>query len=418
MLRKLVLCSTFCFCLGIAHAAVTVGTCQSAKNTYPTISAAIKAAPPYGTINVCPGTYAEQLIISKPLTINGLAIANQPGVTIVAPPTGVAAIPGASNNDDQIFAQVLVNNAGGPVNLSNLSIIGSTLLWGLGSQPATRSIANVCFQELSVNSSGVMYENTPGLLDNVSVSGQFGTPEQRNDGGEPTIDSAPNCGSGILLNNDPDTEAVVQDSAVMGAGLYGIYSSGELTAEHNIVSVSGPSSVGIEASSNGSVITDNAVTASLFIDSIGIDGGQSVLRNTVQGSNTGITGASIVSHNTLLGNSNGISGNNVSENLIQAAATTYVNPGCASNPGAPADPACTVPTVAIQLATCQNQVIQNNSIVNAGIGLEGVEPGLNFTATNLFAGVTTTSTTCTPSPSHVHTLPPHSVRPILTPFSR
>jgi hypothetical protein len=396
MLRKLVVCSTFCFCLGLAHAAITVGTCKSTKNPYTTISAAITASPAYGVINVCPGTYAEQLIIAKPLTINGLAIANQPGVTITAPPAGVAAIPGASNNDDQIFAQVLANNAGGPVNLSNLAIVGSTLLYGLGSQPATLSIAQICFEELPVNSSGVMYENTPGVLDHLNVSGQFGTPEQLNDSGEPEIDFTPNCGSGIVLNNGPDTEAVVQDSVVMGAGLYGIYSSGKLIADHNIVSVSGPDSVGIDASSNGSVITDNSVTASLYIDSIGINGGQAVLRNTVKGSYYGIAGASVVSHNTLLGNSNGIAANNASENLIEAAGATYVNPSCPSSPGAPANPACAVPTVGIQLPACQNQLIQNNSIVNAGIGLEGVEPGLNFTATNLFAGVTTISTSCTP----------------------
>jgi hypothetical protein len=124
LIRKLVACFTFCFCLGIAHAAITVGTCKSTKNTYPTISAAIAAAPANGVINVCPGTYPEQLIITKPLTINGLVIANQPGITITAPPTGVLPTPGTI----QTFAQIFVNNAGGPVNLSNLSIVGSTLI--------------------------------------------------------------------------------------------------------------------------------------------------------------------------------------------------------------------------------------------------------------------------------------------------
>src|SRR5215469_15298306 len=53
----------FCLSLKLSLAAVTVGSCQSVKHSYPTISAAIAAAPPGGIVNVCPGTYAEQIEI-------------------------------------------------------------------------------------------------------------------------------------------------------------------------------------------------------------------------------------------------------------------------------------------------------------------------------------------------------------------
>jgi hypothetical protein len=153
-------------------------------------------------------------------------------------------------------------------------------------------------------------------------------------------------------------------------------------------------------------ITDNTVTGSilyegaLYIGATGIQGGNVVRGNIVQTETNGITGASVVHHNTLLNDSISIVGNDVTENLVYAS-PTYIDPYCSLM--APEyvvyPPTCSIPTVAIQLESCENQVLRNNSVLNVGIGLEGVDPELNFAANNLFAGVTTTSTSCTPDPS-------------------
>ena len=47
-----------------------VGTCKA--GAFGSINAAIAAVPSGSTINVCPGTYAEQVVISKALTLQGI----------------------------------------------------------------------------------------------------------------------------------------------------------------------------------------------------------------------------------------------------------------------------------------------------------------------------------------------------------
>ena len=48
-----------------------VGSCKT--GAYSTISAAVAAVPADSIIDVCPGTYPEQVVISQPLTLQGIA---------------------------------------------------------------------------------------------------------------------------------------------------------------------------------------------------------------------------------------------------------------------------------------------------------------------------------------------------------
>ncbi|MFZ0956147.1 MAG: hypothetical protein WAN60_07375 [Candidatus Sulfotelmatobacter sp.] len=62
-----------------------VGTCH--KGSFPTIMAAVTSSnvTPGSTVNVCPGLYQEQVIISKPLTLRGTVAAGSSLVTIYPP---------------------------------------------------------------------------------------------------------------------------------------------------------------------------------------------------------------------------------------------------------------------------------------------------------------------------------------------
>ena len=51
---------------------VQVGTCKSSMPSYTTIQAAVNAAAAGATVTVCPGTYPEQVTISKNLSLLGL----------------------------------------------------------------------------------------------------------------------------------------------------------------------------------------------------------------------------------------------------------------------------------------------------------------------------------------------------------
>src|ERR1700730_8387781 len=65
------------FCLsGVAEAAtLTVGTCPGAG--FSTVQAAVDAAKSGDIVNVCPGSYPEQVSIDKTLTVKGIAVGTQ-----------------------------------------------------------------------------------------------------------------------------------------------------------------------------------------------------------------------------------------------------------------------------------------------------------------------------------------------------
>src|ERR1700688_4536255 len=65
------------FCLsGVAEAAtLTVGTCPGGG--FSTVQAAVNAAKSGDIVNVCPGSYPEQVSIDKTLTVKGIAVGTQ-----------------------------------------------------------------------------------------------------------------------------------------------------------------------------------------------------------------------------------------------------------------------------------------------------------------------------------------------------
>src|SRR5579863_3214267 len=50
-----------------------VGTCKPSLASYSTISAALAAVPAGATVLVCPGTYAEQVVITQAVTLQGVS---------------------------------------------------------------------------------------------------------------------------------------------------------------------------------------------------------------------------------------------------------------------------------------------------------------------------------------------------------
>jgi hypothetical protein len=76
-------------------------SCRTAA--FRTIQSAVNAAPAGGTVVVCTGTYHEQVVLSKPLSLNGQdAVINQAGVT----PAFMVTLPGLGKQT--IFAGVVI----------------------------------------------------------------------------------------------------------------------------------------------------------------------------------------------------------------------------------------------------------------------------------------------------------------------
>ncbi len=122
--------------------------CPSAAFT--SIQAAVLAASSGDRVNVCPGTYHEQVKVTKRLTIQGIAVSNQ-NLAIIQP-TGALVNSSSLTNAGPVAAIVLVEGTD-KVNLNNLTIDGSTnLLSGCG-----------------VDLVGIYYRNASGEIDNVAV---------------------------------------------------------------------------------------------------------------------------------------------------------------------------------------------------------------------------------------------------------
>jgi hypothetical protein len=84
---------------------VTVGTCGGSP-AFPTIQAAVTAAPSGSMVRICPGTYAEQVVVTKPLTLRGLQSGGSSGAVIVPPPS-LAAVSRLLTADCVVY-QILV----------------------------------------------------------------------------------------------------------------------------------------------------------------------------------------------------------------------------------------------------------------------------------------------------------------------
>jgi len=144
------------------HAATTyiVGTCKVGTQ-FTKIQDALNATPAPTIVEVCPGTYPEQVTISKPVTLEGIPSSNSSLVTLVPPSGGM--VPNATLlNGDSAAVQILVQNVAGAVNLTNLYVNGS------GAEAGGAAVVSV------------LYKNTPGTINhlvtfNVSATdGGFG----------------------------------------------------------------------------------------------------------------------------------------------------------------------------------------------------------------------------------------------------
>lgn len=238
-----------CFLVQAAQAStVSVGTpnCTSLIN-FATIQLAVNSVPAGSTIKVCPGNYPEQVLINKKLTLTGIPSASgTQDAVVISPPAGGVIV----NTTDQrgpVAAQILVQNASGPVTISNLTVDGK------GNQYSGDDLRGICYQDAS------------GTVKNVAVRNEI-----PND-----IPTGDQSGQGILVETTNSTSAslTVQNSSVHNYNKNGIvarYTGAVLIATGNYVQGSGPIDViaqnGIELAFNGATgtIKNNTVIDNFY----------------------------------------------------------------------------------------------------------------------------------------------------------
>ncbi len=117
------------------HAATYgVGSCNAKLKSFSTIQAAVSTVPSGSIIQICPGTYYEQVTINQPLTLEAVTFNNSNRVTIALPPNttlspNVGSILGVPPGlvSQYLYAQVLVASVApaGPVNITGITVDGT-----------------------------------------------------------------------------------------------------------------------------------------------------------------------------------------------------------------------------------------------------------------------------------------------------
>jgi hypothetical protein len=203
---------------------VAVGTnpaCQPSLVHFATIQLAVNAVPPGSTIRVCPGTYHEQVLINKNLTLQGVATATQDAAVILPPTTGM--VQNTVDVDDAskpIAAQLLVQNTSTAVSISNLTVDGT------GNQ-----IGGGCGLDLQ----GILFQSASGTINHVAVRNQVpnGTPNGCQIGESIYVQTATGLFSTVtvenssvhnynkngITGNDSGTTLTASGNYVQGAGV-------------------------------------------------------------------------------------------------------------------------------------------------------------------------------------------------------
>lgn len=311
-----------------------VGTCK--VGGYSSISAAVAAVPAGSTVNVCPGTYAEQVIINQALTLQGITSGNSSNAVITVPAAGLT--PATSILfGSSVSPQVWVT--GGPVTLKNIVVDGTG-----GGCPGDGWLA------------GVFYASgSSGTINQVTVRNQTGG----------------NCGLGIDAENGNSTlESITIENSnvhdVDGQALNVLFNvTGTVTSNY----VSGGAAIVFDAA--GGSVTNNVATGSIV--GISVAGSPTAVSgNVVENSPVGmrVFTTTPVKSNKIV---------NSSVHGIELAASGVV---VQSN-------TITQSSVGIEFG-CQPGTVSGNTVRDAATGLDSVPAG--FMGTNSLFGVVTNST--------------------------
>jgi nitrous oxidase accessory protein NosD len=139
-------------------ATVQVGTCRHGLVTFPNIHSAVNASSAGGTVVVCPGTYPEQVVINKALTLRGVQNGTQNAAVVVVPIGGIVQNTTSLATGNPIAAQILVTETT-DVSISNLTIDGANnLISSAGCTP--------------LNLIGLYYQNASGTVNHVAAVNQ------------------------------------------------------------------------------------------------------------------------------------------------------------------------------------------------------------------------------------------------------
>ncbi len=323
-----------------------VGTCKPSLPSYPTISAAVGAVPPGSTVEVCPGTYPEQVIIAQPLTLQGIASGNSSQAVITVPAGGLATTPGVELGT--LAPQVEVTS--GPVNITNITVDGT------GGPSCSSGAALV----------GIYYgSGSSGTVNEATVRNEI-------DGG---------CGDGIVAENGTATNesVIIENSSVHDVDA------------NDIITDSNQTPPTLTATIKGNYLASSYIGVYVYVGA----GPGSVTGNIVTGGSWGIVSAApsvTMSGNTVTSSPKGISafatGNNITSNRVWKSSSYGI--GLAASGLTIQSNFIAESSVGIEFFCDTGNTVSHNTINDATTGLDSVPA--SFSGTNSFDNVATVRT--------------------------
>ncbi len=350
-----------------AAANYAVGTCKPNMKSYPTISLAVSdPATANSTILVCPGAYQEQVVISQPLTLQGISIGGSSAAVISVPQGYLQSVAGGAYSQNVTY-QILVQNVGGGlVNLTNLIVDGTN------GAPQNNGLF-----------SGIYYQDASGIMTNVVTRNQ----------------SYQGLGVGILAESSVVTSAAqtleIQKSIVSNFSETGIwavnYGPGlDVTLVSNFISSSynsnGVPSAGIEIVGSPTPVTGtigaNVIAGTALYGLELANASVTAANNTIQGavyfgsSSSTLKGNHIDARGSVAMQFDGPSANVVESNTILNASTAVF--GCYAGPGE---------------APSSGNTLTKNTFVGADVGIR-LQSSSNTFIPNTFKLVSTAIEPC------------------------
>ncbi len=283
-----------------------VGACRPGLPSFTTITAALAAAAPGYVVMVCPGTYNEQLQVTKSVTLEGVSTGNASQAIIASPAAGLVGN-ATDSYGNLIAAQLWVTNAG-LVNISNLTFDAA----GNQITNSPPRIAGIFFQDTSGTVNKVMTRNQKGNTagHGIMVEGGVANPSV-------TIENSSVHDfdeTGIVAVADAESfpyTAVIKNNNVDGGGNYNtgiaIAYGGTVTVQNNVVTGTseGMGALGgVTGTISNNVLTDNVAGIVAGADAVAVSA------NKIFGSSYEAiiltTSAATIANNTIMNTPAGI----------------------------------------------------------------------------------------------------------------
>jgi len=268
---------------------VQVGACKTNLPNFSSIQAAVNAVPSGATIDVCPGTYPEQVIINAPVILQGVASGPDQAVLVTVPGAGLSQNGTTPVSSFPVFAQILVQDAG-PVNISGLTVDGNSgscpggasagIVYLSGAAPSSGKISNSVVRNVgnacgSPQGAAIYAENGSGSASALTIQGN-------------SIHSINGLGIGFGANQGGtiSTNTISQVSnglSFQSAGPNVKATGNNISSTQNAVSLSSANTVVVQTNT----LSNTSGTAISLNDSSGI--GNNVSKNTINEAHCGVS---------------------------------------------------------------------------------------------------------------------------------